>query len=261
MLSFDDAVTAGYLPSNEQFGVYYCDGDYANLAAVRARLPHATLYAITVFGRTGLGVFACDCEQGDLTPLQAATWVDEQIKLNVPLICVYASADTWLGSADLWGVLEKYGPRIKRWVADYNGVKSTTVTLYGRTETFDAHQYNSDPRLDYDVAADGFFTPLPKSVTKPKPPKPKPSYHYDRFSPIPRKLTRGINSPRNVVRNYDKARKNLTVKDLPKINDIQANLRDILDLYHSGKLKSAKHKAWCEGQLRARIGGGEVKPS
>lgn len=258
-LTFDDAVTAGYLPSNQEYGVYYCDGDYANLEAVRARLPHATLFAITVFGRTGKGVFACDCELGDLTESQAVAWVEEQIRLDVDLICVYASADYWHNG--LWAALEKYGPRIKRWCADYNGVKSTTVVYEGVTYQFDAHQYSSDARLDYDVAADGFFTPMPKAVTKKHKPKPKrkPSYHYERFSPRPRRLTRGINSPRNVVRNYDKSRKNLK-QNMEKVQDIQANLRALLDLYEKDKIKS-NHKAWCEGQLRARIGGGEVRPT
>lgn len=251
-LSFDDAVTAGYLPSNEQYGVYYCDGAYANFDAVRARLPHATLYAITVFGRTGKGVFACDCEQGDLTPEQAVAWVEDQIKLGVTLICVYASADTWLGSANLWGALEHYGPRIKRWVADYNGVKSTTITLYGRTATFDAHQYNSDPRLDYDVAADGFFTPLPKTPKH----KPKPSFHYERFPMNPRRLPHGFHSARHVVQQYDKHRAKSKAFD----QSINENLYFILGLYESGVIGS-KHKAWCEGQLRARVNGAEVHPS
>lgn len=170
-LSFDDAVTAGYLPSNEEFGVYYCDGLYANYNAVRRRLPHATLFAITVRGRTGKGVFACDCELGDLTPAEAEAWVAEQIKLGVELICVYASADTWANKG-LWVALEKYGTRIKRWCADYNGVKSTTVVYEGKTYQFDAHQYNSDPRLDYDVATGTFFKNPPKAKVV-KPPKPK----------------------------------------------------------------------------------------
>jgi hypothetical protein len=256
-LSFDDAVTAGYLPSNELYGVYYCDGKYANLSAVRRRLPHATLYAITVFGRTGAGVFACDCEQGDLTPEQAVEWVDEQIKFNVPLICVYASADTWLGAADLWGKLEAHGPRIKRWVADYNDVKSTTITYNGRTETFDAHQYNSDPRLDYDVAADGFFTPF-----KPRPKKRKPSFHYNRFAWRPRRLAHGVHSPRAVVKYYDilrHHRENQIVLDKEWI-DTQDNLFAVIELYRNHKIKS-KYREWCEGQLRARLHGSVIRPS
>ena len=176
-LSFDDAVTAGYLPLNEEFGVYYCDGRYANYTAVRKRLPHATLYAITVLGRTGRGVFACDCEQGDLTVAQAEAWVAEQIKLGVQLICVYASADTWINQG-LWAALEKYGNRIKRWCADYNGVKTTSITYEGKTYQFDAHQYQSDARLDYDVATGTFFKDPPKA----KPPKPKVNTGSTKFT-------------------------------------------------------------------------------
>lgn len=179
-LTFDDAVTAGYLPLNEQYGVYYCDGAYANYPAVRKRLPHATLYAITVFGRTGKGVFACDCELGDLTVAQAEAWVAEQIKLDVQLICVYASADYWINKG-LWASLEKYGTRIKRWVADYNGVKTTSVVYEGKTYQFDAHQYNSDARLDYDVTTGTFFKNPPKAEVV-KPPKPKVNTGSTRFS-------------------------------------------------------------------------------
>jgi hypothetical protein len=179
-LTFDDAVTAGYLPANEEYGVYYCDGLYANYAAVRKRLPKAVLYAITVRGRTGKGVFACDCELGDLTVAEAIAWVEEQIRLEVPLICVYASADYWINQG-LWDALAKYNSRIKRWVADYNGVKTTTITYEGRTYQFDAHQYQSDARLDYDIATGTFFKNPPKAKT-PKPPKPKVNSGSTKFT-------------------------------------------------------------------------------
>lgn len=151
LISFEDAVTASNLNPDQLYAVFYCDGIYANEAAVRARCPRAKLFAITVFGKTGNGIFACDCETGDLTVAQAIAWVEEQIKLGVELICVYADLDRWENQG-LKVALAHYGSRIKRWVADYD---DSAVIPGG----YDAKQYEGGitSGVDQDVALATFF--------------------------------------------------------------------------------------------------------
>ena len=159
MIYFDDSTNAGNLPDQE-YGVYYVDGLYANEAKVRARLPKAKLYGITVFGKTGKDIFACDCEKGDMTIDKAASWVEEQIRLGVDLIAVYADLSTW--NTGLREKLAVHGNRIKRWVADYDGVKEVPAG-------FDAKQYQGGvtQKVDSNVANPDFFTPYKPPVVKP----------------------------------------------------------------------------------------------
>lgn len=159
LISFDDAVTAANLDRRQQYAVFYCDGRFANREAVAARCPHAKLFGITVFGRLGHDVFACDCERGDLTPAQAEAWVAAQLRLGVRLVCVYASLDTWLHQG-LLDALAKYGHRIKRWVADFNGVAKIP-------EWADADQFANPGPVDRDIALASFFTGVPLPAPKP----------------------------------------------------------------------------------------------
>lgn len=187
LIAFDDAVTASNLPDNQEYGVFYVDGLYANYAAVRARLPHANLFGITCLGETGWKATYIDVERGNLGAAnqaqliqKAVEWVVKQIALDVDPIGVYASLDLWHNG--LWAALEKHGARIKRWCAAYDQDPSLTLTYEGVTYHFDAHQWagNVAPGVDKNVADPSFFTPwkVPtKAVKKPaaKPPaKPKP---------------------------------------------------------------------------------------
>ncbi len=150
MIYFEDSVTAHNLPTDQAFGVYYVDGDTANEAEVRARLPHAKLFGITVFGKTGKDIFAVDCEKGDVTPAGAEKWVEAQLALGANPICVYADLSTWDNGLKV--ALEKYGAKIKRWVADYN---NRPLIPAG----FDAIQYENTPLVDKDLALPTFFSP------------------------------------------------------------------------------------------------------
>jgi hypothetical protein len=166
LISFKDAVNAAALDPNAKVAVFYADGLYANRAEVAARCPHAALYGITVHGLTGPGIFACDCEAGDLTVGQAESWVAEQVLLDVRLICVYASLDTWERQG-LLAALHKYGKRIKRWVADWNG------DPHSMPGWADADQYTSLPNVDLDVARADFF-----KDTQPAPLIPRGAAHF-----------------------------------------------------------------------------------
>ena len=156
LIDFQDAVTAKNLDPNAKYGVYYVDGRFANHWAVQKQCPHAKLFGITVFGALGKDVFACDCESGDLTPSQAEAWVAAQVKLGVPLICVYASLDVW-EKQGLLAALAKYGKRIKRWVAHYNNVRAIP-------DWADADQYADPGPIDRDVALANFFTGISPAV-------------------------------------------------------------------------------------------------
>ena len=148
---FQDAVTAANLNPAQTHGVYYVDGLFANGAAVRARCPNAVLKGITVHGRTGAEAAFCDCEKGDLTVAQTEAWVAEQIKLNVPLVGVYADVSTW--ESGLLAALAKYGKRIKRWVAHWDGVAQVPAG-------FDCKQFSSSQTIDNNVALNDFFVPF-----------------------------------------------------------------------------------------------------
>lgn len=163
-LTFEDAVTAGNLDPNQKQAVYYIDGVFANRTAVQHQCPKAVLHGITVRGLTGASVFACDCETGDLTPAQAEAWVAEQVKLDVPLVCVYANLSTWQNS--LTAALAKYGSRVKRWVAHFDGIAQVPAG-------FDCKQYQTG-KVDKNIALGSFFTP-------PAPPKPVGPHGHARF--------------------------------------------------------------------------------
>jgi hypothetical protein len=155
-LLFKDAVNPAGLDPNAEYAVYYMDGIYENEAAVRRQCPKAKLFAITTKGATGKGVFACDSETGDMSVPQTVAWVAEQVRLNVELIVPYANQDRWL-NLGLLAALAKYGNRIERWDADYNG--STTMPSWAS-----AKQYATGS-VDRDVALANFFTgitPVPK---------------------------------------------------------------------------------------------------
>jgi hypothetical protein len=149
LIDFKDAVDASVLDPNATIGIFYCDGRWPNRAAVAARCPHAKLYAITVEGATGHGIFACDSETGDLTVWQTESWVAEQVALGVHPIVVYANQDRWL-NLGLLAALAHYGDRIERWDADYDGIAAVPSWA-------SAKQY-MDGSVDLDVALADFFT-------------------------------------------------------------------------------------------------------
>jgi hypothetical protein len=149
LISFEDAVTGRNLDPNQTHAVYYCDGAFANRTAVAKQCPHAKLYGITVFGRLGKDVFACDCELGDLTVAQAVAWVGAQVRLGVGLICVYANLSRWENEG-LLAALAHYGPRIKRWVAHYDNIPSIPSWA-------DADQFADPGPVDRNPALANFF--------------------------------------------------------------------------------------------------------
>lgn len=141
-----DAVTATNIPSNAEYVACYIDGNFANEAAIRAHCPDAKgVLTITVWGHPA---DCCDCEAGDLTITQAIQWVGERLAAGAHRPCVYADADYW-NNQGLGNALAHYGDRIRRWVAQYDGVAEIP-------SGFDAKQYRSTD-VDTSVIADDFF--------------------------------------------------------------------------------------------------------
>jgi hypothetical protein len=244
LIEFADTVTAEHLDPNQTHCVYYVDGLYANEAAVRARCPKAKLYGITVEGKTGKDVFACDSETGDLTVAATEAWVAAQIGLDVDPCCVYADLDRWENQG-LLGALAKYGSRIKRWVADYNNV---AIVPGG----YDAHQYSGGitDAVDKNVALETFFSPS-------KPPAPVDPHHYLWFDDAPVKLPHGENSERNVVKNYDEQRLH-PVKNKASLLLIKENLAELalrLDKILIADPADIDHRPWRRDQMQARADG------
>jgi hypothetical protein len=168
LISFKDAVNASALDPAATHAVFYMDGSFTNFAAVRARCPHAKLYAITTRGATGKGIFALDSENGDVDTgargsfPQTETWVAEQIRLNVSPIVVYANEDRWV-NLGLLVRLAKYGNRIERWDANFDG--NTTLPNWASAKQFQS------TNVDLNVAVADFFgdaapVPRPKGTVR-----------------------------------------------------------------------------------------------
>jgi hypothetical protein len=193
LINFKDAVNANALDPKALDAVYYMDGAFQNEAAVHARCPLAALYAITVRGATGKGVFALDSENGDIDTgargnfPQTEAWVAAQMRLNVSPIVVYANQDRWL-NLGLLRMLARYGNRIERWDADYDGVAAVPSWA-------SAKQY-MDGTADRNVALADFFTG--KAFDPP---------HYDWFTIGSFPSRWGPLNEQLVVEQYDGARK------------------------------------------------------
>lgn len=154
LINFKDAVNASVLDPGATHAVFYMDGGFPNRSAVATRCPHAKLYAITTRGATGHGIFALDSENGDIDTgarghfPQTEAWVAEQVRLGVSPIVVYANQDRWL-NLGLLSALAKYGNRIERWDADFDG--NAQVPSWAS-----AKQYRSTD-VDLNVALANFF--------------------------------------------------------------------------------------------------------
>ena len=157
LLTMFDSITVDHIPADAKYIALYVDGQYENLAAGKARCPHAAVLTITV---NGGDADCCDCETGDLTVSQAEVWVGGQLAKGRFRPCVYANASTWAG--ELGAALVKYGPRIRRWVAAYPGTGANVP------EGFDAHQYSDGGgALDTSVCLVDFFAVKPVPPAKP----------------------------------------------------------------------------------------------
>lgn len=251
-IAFDDAVTAGNLPG-QKYSVYYADGRFANETDVRAKEgPGAKLYGITVRGLTGPAINICDCESGDMSVAETEVWVAEQVRLGVPLIVVYASQDTW-ENVGLLAALAKYGSRIKRWQAHYDGVAQVPAG-------YDAKQFADPGPVDHNVALPSFFEPFVRPDAD----------HYARFPTGPFPYGKLKLNERAVVQEYDRLRRHPHLNSR-KLAPVRAELEFLAKrcayLAHrefpnlpigAALVKSSNWKAWRFQQLVHRAQGARV---
>jgi len=249
LIDFDDAVTGANLDPRQTHAVFYEDGHFANRAAVAQRCPHAKLYGITVTGAiTGHGVFAIDCEAGDASVATALHWVEEQIRLGVKLICVYADEDRWLNQGLLAGVeaLErKYGVKVRKWLAHYTGKRALEFPWV------DAEQYADPGPVDHNVALANFFGDA----------LPAPSPHYERFDTTRRWVLGKTRTERGQVELYDRLRAKQTPTYHP--HRLQLGFVRLVLAWYARRLKQLGHpdlwnRGWRLDQLNERAKGQRV---
>lgn len=123
---------------------YYIDGEFTWTAAEIALFPDAEHVTITVLaGKADVA----DCENGNLTPEQAAQWVRDRRAEGYFRPTVYCSLSTVEAVREATGDLV-LGVDYDLWVAEYNG---TADSAYPGSV---AHQYLNTPGYDTSAVYD-----------------------------------------------------------------------------------------------------------
>lgn len=164
-----DSVNVRAIPAGAKAVAGYVDGHWPTYSALLARhYPRAHCLSITVLG----GRAAClDFEQGDVYRVsEAVQWVRRELQHGTWRPCVYANRSTWDGP--LRAALRPFGSRIRRWVADYDGVAEVP-------DGFDAKQFtdHGPNGCDVSICLPDFFParPLKKRPRRPSlPHRPHP---------------------------------------------------------------------------------------
>ncbi|MDA0178786.1 hypothetical protein OJ997_00645 [Solirubrobacter phytolaccae] len=117
----------------------YVNGKFANVAAAKAKFPHAHLLEIDVSGQ-GVGN-AGDFEAGDMPYREAGTWARKRIA-HVHRPVVYFQVSSWTS------VIEALGPlrdQVRLWTAHYTGRPHlcSSACGFGVHGTADATQWGS----------------------------------------------------------------------------------------------------------------------
>lgn len=84
-----DAVTPDNIPTSAEVVAGYIDGNYAWSKAAWGRFPDAEKVTITVSGSLQANV--ADVENGDMTPAQAAQWIDAKQRAGIHGCTLYCS--------------------------------------------------------------------------------------------------------------------------------------------------------------------------
>lgn len=156
-----DSVSPGSIPAGATLVAGYADGLYANLPAMRARFPHATVVSIAVRPTTRAQVL--DVETGDATPAQAVTWC-RQTMADTPngRLTIYCNTSTWPAVQAAFASAGE--PRPNYWVANYDGSPSIPAGAI-------AKQFRNTSGWDESVVADYWpgVDPIPAPPPVPTP--------------------------------------------------------------------------------------------
>jgi hypothetical protein len=138
-----DAVTVANIPAGALMVAGYVDGRYANLAAMRARFPHALIVPIAVRASTNDGL-VLDIETGDATPAEGPGWVTMRRAAGVDPT-VYCNTSTWPAVKEAFASAGVAPPHY--WVAQYDGNPAIPAGAV-------AKQYSSPGPFDISSVAD-----------------------------------------------------------------------------------------------------------
>lgn len=166
MTLMEDATNVANLDPSAPVVAVYMDGLYrTTLAAVRARCPNSAVAWITVLANPQGQIY--DCEPGNGTPTNAATYAMQRLALGFTPI-VYCGEMTW------WTTIEGLinaaggGGRVLYWVANYNGIQAIPAGA-------DAKQYADPGPVDLSQVDDKFLAAI--GATTPPPGDPPEMFH------------------------------------------------------------------------------------
>jgi hypothetical protein len=151
-----DSVTWEDIPTSAQVVAGYIDGDYAWPREAWDRFPDAEKVLITVTGSLTGNV--ADVENGDLTPAQAAEWIEAKQRAGHRGCTIYCSRSNLEA---VWSACKDHAYYI--WVADWtdspHSVADTVATQYSNVGTsYDLSEVYSQEWLD---TLDGVNRPWP----------------------------------------------------------------------------------------------------
>lgn len=172
-----DSVTTANLP--EGFDLYgaYVDGRYKNFAQTSARFPGRT-FGIAAFSTTNDGIVG-DCENGDMTPQTAVTWVVMRRKAGVDPT-IYCSEAAWAAVQVAFNTARV--PQPHYWIAAYPG---NGDQLYAGAV---AHQWIDRGPYDESIVAD-YWPGVDPAPIPPAPVPPPTTYPGDNLIKTPVTVT------------------------------------------------------------------------
>ena len=154
-----DSVNPGHIPTNATMVAGYADGTYANIPAMKARFPHATIVSIAVKWTTRAQVL--DVESGNASPAQAVQWCTQTMadKSNHELT-VYCSVSDWpqvRAAFKTAGVTEP-----NYWVAAYDGNATVPAGAIAKQYLGDYQGYDKSVVADHWPGVDSAPAPSPQ---------------------------------------------------------------------------------------------------
>ena len=160
-----DSVNPSAIPSSATMVAAYQDGFYANVGAMRARFPHATIVTIAVSHNSRAHVL--DVETGDATPAQAVQWLTQTMAdLDNGHLTVYCNMDLW---PSVRAVIRAAGIKEPNyWVARYDGDDTLPPGAVAKQYIGDYQGYDRSVVADYWPGVDPAPTPAPPAVDRRK---------------------------------------------------------------------------------------------
>ena len=156
-----DAVTVSEIPAGATLVAGYADGEFENVAAMRARFPRAEVVTIAVAHTTRAMV--ADIESGDMTPETAVEWArDTMADIANDLLTLYANTSTW---PSVVAAFKAAGEALPQWfAADYDGVAELGPGQIAK-QYVDTGGYDESVVADYWPGVDP--APIPPEVDVP----------------------------------------------------------------------------------------------